>query len=196
MGNPGASAADLASLERWLGRAIPAPLRTLLAGQDGRCVTRERCHEIYLHAAAEIPERNDTYEVRQYLPGYLLIGVGSAQVFVIALDQDEHPVFAVGHGALFEDCLERVADGLTAWAAEGFRLPPEHDPPADVPVVLDGIGTASRPALMALLRRELGLDLAASRRLVDSAPVTLATRMPHLAARLVEALRAIGAEAH
>jgi ribosomal protein L7/L12 len=129
--NLGATPVELAELERWLGAAIPAGLRTLL--EESSVV-------------------------------------------------DAAP----------------IAEDLVDWVRAGCPLADDDrtEEHALTEVVLVGRGSADRLALIALLRRELGIDLQRARELVDGAPIVLAKRPAFLADRLAGTLRAAGADVH
>jgi hypothetical protein len=114
---PPAGPGDLAAAERALGAPIPPSLAGLLRVSDGL-----RTDTVTSYAAEELAERNQTFEVAEYLPGRVLIGDNGGGVgFLIAASAGDPAVVPVGLGSLLESDLEVVAESLSAWAADGFR---------------------------------------------------------------------------
>lgn len=112
---PPATAAQLDALAAALGLELPAEYRALLAEANGVSANR-----VQLWSTDEVPERHATAEVAEYAPGYLLIGaVDDAPVLLRA--GPASPVFRNDWGAMTPDCMERLADSLSAWIAAGCQ---------------------------------------------------------------------------
>ena len=63
-------------------------------------------------------ERNETYETRQFCPGFITIGDdGGGRAVMLALDEDERAVYLVGHGSMQRDDFELAAEDFHAWLA-------------------------------------------------------------------------------
>jgi ribosomal protein L7/L12 len=191
---PGATAEELAALERWLGAPLPASVRLLWSESNGRDVPPL----MRLYSAAELPELAECSPVWE--PGFLAVGAsGGSEVIVVPVAGDPSPVYLLDPGCLSTADATPVADDLVAWVRAGCPRP--EDPAlaeayAQVDVVLDGVGSAGRLPLISLLRRELGLDMQAARALVDGVPCVIQTTEAFLAERLLEALQDTGADAH
>ncbi|MBO9873710.1 MULTISPECIES: hypothetical protein [Xanthomonas] len=80
---------------------------------------------LLLYAAADLAERNATFEIARYLPGHVLIGDDSGgQGVLVALVAPAYPVFLCDLGALAEEeCVPLAASALD-WIAAGCLLPP------------------------------------------------------------------------
>jgi hypothetical protein len=109
--------ASVEEIEAWLGRPLPEPYRSYLAGAaDGFLAANDRT---LVYGRESIVERNETLESRTYCPGHLAIGDDSGGS-ALMLSLDDGRVHRVGIGAMTTDCFEPVAPGFQAWADEGF----------------------------------------------------------------------------
>lgn len=91
---------------------MPAELRRLYSESDGFVSPLG----ISVYGSADLLERNDTYEIPEYCPGFLLIGDDSGgRGFLVALDSTETPVFSSGLGDLAVAGFVREAESLTEW---------------------------------------------------------------------------------
>ena len=113
-----AKRAAIDALEAWLGAPLPAAYaRFLLTHEEG--VIGE---QVSLYTAAMLMERNQTYETREYCPGYLAIGDdsgGRAVVMPLAADIPFGPLYLVGHGYMSPDGFEPIAQPFEAWLRAG-----------------------------------------------------------------------------
>lgn len=110
--------APLAELERWYGAPLAAPLRAFVLAHGGREVGAVR-----FYALDEIVERNQTYETREYCPGYLTLGDdGGGRAVVVHGALTPATVFAVGHGSMSEADFVAVGAGLRAWIDSGCAM--------------------------------------------------------------------------
>jgi hypothetical protein len=75
-----------------------------------------------LYSRAGLAERNLTFEVAEYAPGFLLIGQGGAGGFLIPVGQDG-PVYRVDLGSMAPDDFEVVAESFGGWWRAGFPVP-------------------------------------------------------------------------
>ncbi|SEF30541.1 hypothetical protein SAMN03159371_04869 [Variovorax sp. NFACC28] len=77
----------------------------------------------YFYAFADLLERNETYETREYCPGWLTIGDdGGGSAIVVAPDKWPTPVYLVGHGSMSRSDFVEVADDLDEWVRSGCKL--------------------------------------------------------------------------
>ena len=80
---------------------------------------------LMIYAPDQIAERNQTYEVAQYLPGHLMIGDDSGGRGVL-LD-GSGAVWICDMGALDTECRELLATHLVQWLEQGCPLPSSGD---------------------------------------------------------------------
>ncbi|GAA0224089.1 hypothetical protein [Cryptosporangium japonicum] len=79
---------------------------------------------VVLYSRQTLPERNTTFEVAEYAPGYLMIGDDSGGYgFLLACTSTPGPVFHSDLGSLQLDGFLHVADTFSEWRATGFSLP-------------------------------------------------------------------------
>ncbi len=80
---------------------------------------------LMIYAPEQIAERNQTYEVAQYLPNHLMVGDDSGGRGILV---DSHgAVWICGMGAFFEDCCEPLSPHLAQWVEQGCPLPSWDD---------------------------------------------------------------------
>ncbi|MEU8217905.1 hypothetical protein AB0C47_19270 [Micromonospora taraxaci] len=91
--------------------------------------------EVVMYCRESLPERNTTYEIGEWLTGYLMIGQEGDRAFVLRCDGGGGPVFGVDLGGLGEVDLAVVAPVFDAWLRSGFALPPDPEP--DLPPTAD-----------------------------------------------------------
>ena len=116
-----ATDAQVAQVEATIGYVLPSAYRDLLQIASGIVFTG--IESLILYATDEIEERNLTYEVKDYLAGWLLIGDdGGGRGILLDCESAAGTVYLVGLGALFRDDAKRLSTTLTEWALQGFRL--------------------------------------------------------------------------
>ncbi|GAB7533722.1 SMI1/KNR4 family protein [Pseudomonas sp. 3A(2025)] len=107
------------ALEHWLGQPLAAPLREHLKYANGA----EYGDYVRFYAADELLERNKTYEVQSYCPGWLTIGDdGGGRAVMVAPGLKPATVFLVDHGSMAREDFHVVADELLAWVDQGCPL--------------------------------------------------------------------------
>ena len=91
---------------------LPAPLVALWSVRDG--LLTESGAVVY--SAGDIGERNATYEVAQYAPGFLLVGDDSGgRGFLLRADDPESAVFSCDLGDLEPADFDVVSADFTSW---------------------------------------------------------------------------------
>ncbi|MGQ0710297.1 MAG: hypothetical protein ACT4NV_11160 [Rhodoferax sp.] len=102
-------------------RALPCQYVEHMA----RCAGLWREDGLLLYPAEALVERNQTFEVQDYLPGFLLIGDDSGgRGFLIRFDEDlGKEIFMSGLGCLMEDYFTVVAGSLAAWSDADYPVP-------------------------------------------------------------------------
>ncbi len=117
--SPGASEAQIRSAAQALGVELPGFYADFLRRSNGL----EPQDRVLLYSTDDLPERNETFEVRQYAPGFLAIGDDSGgQAILIALDGSP-AVYMVDHGSMDPDDVVQVSPGFVAWLDQGTELP-------------------------------------------------------------------------
>ncbi|MBX9623174.1 MAG: SMI1/KNR4 family protein [Gemmataceae bacterium] len=114
---PGSAAAIRAAADR-LAAALPDEYAAFLAEADGLLA-----NHFVLYSAADLPERNDTYEVAEYAPGYVTIGNDNGgRAIVMRGGPGPSPVCLVGHGTMQPADMVAVSPSLADWIAAGCPL--------------------------------------------------------------------------
>lgn len=76
---------------------------------------------LIVYAAEDVPERNETFEVGVYAPGYLAIGDDSGGRLVV-LHLQRPGVWIVDAGSLHPDDMVLLSASLGQWVVSGFGL--------------------------------------------------------------------------
>jgi len=119
---PPASPESVDRLRAELGLELPDEYAAFLAQADGL-----HAGSFTLYPSENVPERNRTFEVALYAPGFLIIGGdGGGQAIVLRAGRGTSPVFLVGHGVMTPDRMVRVAASLSEWVRLGCPL--DDDP--------------------------------------------------------------------
>jgi hypothetical protein len=110
---------QITAAENELAVKFPKEYRLLLASSDGLFAN----DLVNLYSTQEIAERNRTFEVAQYLPGYLMIGddSGGSGIFLDTVSSPS-PVYLMGHGSLDLSDAIVLAPTLTDWIHQRFPL--------------------------------------------------------------------------
>lgn len=113
------SAARIRAAEEALGARLPAFYANFLRRTDGLGPEGS----VVLYSTDDLAERNETFEVQAYAPGFLAIGDdGGGRSLLIALDGSTS-VFIVDQGSMDPDDFEEVAPDFTDWIERGMPLP-------------------------------------------------------------------------
>lgn len=112
--SPPATEQSIGDVEGALKRALPADYRKFLRIADGFMLNSG----IGLYGTAEIVERNATFEVATYAPGFIAIGDDSGGE-AIMLSFDRPGVYLVPQGVMDPDCMMRLAASLDDWISGG-----------------------------------------------------------------------------
>lgn len=115
---PGATSQQLAAVEQQLQPArLPDTLTQLLKLSDGFLTPGG----ISVYGTEDLGERNATYELPEFCPGYLLIGDNSGgKGFLMKLDSAESTVFSSGLGDLEVAGFVVESASLETWV-DGLR---------------------------------------------------------------------------
>jgi hypothetical protein len=119
--NKKADEADIRQVELGVGK-IPEDFQQFL----------DNCNGLYLnngtklYSTSEIVERNKTFEVDKYAPGYLMIGDDSGGLAILIPKNTKDGmsnVYVVDQGVLDADYMKLVSEGLIDWIENGCKLP-------------------------------------------------------------------------
>ena len=111
-GSPAATSADVARARAEIALSLPAPLVALWNVTDGLMTDAG----VTVYSAGCIGERNTTYEVAQYAPGFILIGDDSGgRGFLLRADDSGSAVFASDLGDLGPEDFEVESVDLASW---------------------------------------------------------------------------------
>ncbi|MFF0866222.1 hypothetical protein ACFYUV_31020 [Nonomuraea sp. NPDC003560] len=92
--------------------SLPAPLVALWSVRNG---LHTECG-VAVYSAGDIGERNATYEVARYAPGFLLVGDDSGgRGFLLRADDPDSAVFSSGLGDLEPAGFDVVAADFPSW---------------------------------------------------------------------------------
>ncbi|WP_140467097.1 SMI1/KNR4 family protein [Hymenobacter nivis] len=121
--NPPASRQQLEAARQQVGRELPRDLLTLWRSSDGLSFPASG---VVIYTAADIAERNVTYEVAAYAPALLLVGDDSGgSGFFVSAAGHATGVWKIDLGALGDTEGRQVGPSLLAWAQGGC---PAGDP--------------------------------------------------------------------
>jgi hypothetical protein len=99
-------------IEGWLGRSLPLAYRRALRSIRDAVIGSH----VALYPAADVVERNGTYETMVYCPGFLTIGDDSGgRAVIIPVDDDTCPIFLVDHGSMAPSDFKRLPWRLEPW---------------------------------------------------------------------------------
>ena len=91
--------------------------------------------EVLLYCRSSLQERNETLQVKTYLPDYLLIGDDSGGRGFVLRETPESPIWIVDMGSLQVEDFQEIATSFSSWRSAGFSLPPE--PQGSLPLHAD-----------------------------------------------------------
>lgn len=98
----------------------PSAILAFVAQQN----SAPRADGLLLYGQEDFAERNNTFEVAEYVPGYLLIGDDSGgRGVLVSCKQPAHPVYICDLGALAAEELAPLSDSLRAWVESECPLP-------------------------------------------------------------------------
>jgi len=110
---PPASSEQLDKLAEALGLQLPDEYRALLAEANG-----VSANLVQIYPAGVVPERNATYQVAIYSPGYILIG--TLNDFPVLLRAGKSSaVYENDWGAMSPEVMKELAPSLSEWIANG-----------------------------------------------------------------------------
>jgi hypothetical protein len=127
--NPPASPEAIAATGQLLPAEMPEDYAALLSQADGVLA-----NHFALYSCRDLPERNATFEIGEYAPGFVIVGGdGGGSAIVMRGGSGRSPVFLVGHGDMQPAHMVRLAGSLAEWIEIGCPVDPDAEPsaPAD-----------------------------------------------------------------
>lgn len=116
---PGAADAELNSIEAALGVTLPTAYRELMRYSNGALLD----NGVSIYSVDDLVERNTTYEVLEYCPGFLLVGDDSGgRGFLIDLKDDAGGIYGSGLGDLDPSEFATIASTLQDWVDLGLSV--------------------------------------------------------------------------
>ncbi|MFF7457202.1 SMI1/KNR4 family protein [Kitasatospora sp. NPDC008115] len=113
-GPTAATPADVARARAGIGLGLPAPLVALWGVTDGLMTDAG----VTVYPAGCIGERNSTYEVAEYAPGFVLIGDDSGgRGFLLRAGDPCSAVYSSGLGDLAPEDFEVESADFASWIA-------------------------------------------------------------------------------
>jgi len=101
----------------WLGTELPETYSAYLQSNPDE----QTVGDVLLYESDSLVERNETYETKQYCPGFITIGDdGGGQA--IMLNLSDSSIHVVGHGVMSADWMEMIADSFSSWLDQGCPL--------------------------------------------------------------------------
>lgn len=112
--NPGINSQQLGDIELQTGHKLPDEFRELLQAGDGFGLK----NGVLIYSSGELIERNETFEVAKYAPGFIAIGDDSGGRAILVAFQ-KPGVFMVDHGSMDPADMEQIADSISDWVTRG-----------------------------------------------------------------------------
>ena len=108
---------DLIPLIEWLRTtALPSDYSRYVSSVSGNQLVNSF---VLIYSLEEIIERNETFEVKEFCPGYLAIGDDSGgSAIVLCLETGN--IGIVDHGSMMPGDIHSLADCFQEWQATGF----------------------------------------------------------------------------
>jgi hypothetical protein len=109
------AAADVVHQARLaFGGSLPRQIEALYAAADGFMTSSG----ITVYGAEDLVERNETFEIEEFSPGYLLIGDNSGGMgFLVARNGPDEAVYSSDLGDLDIKGFRKLADSMAQWIA-------------------------------------------------------------------------------
>ncbi|GAA5444147.1 hypothetical protein Misp06_02330 [Microbulbifer sp. NBRC 101763] len=113
----GVSETQLQKLEDDLKIKLPDDYVALMRRTDGFALG----NGLTIYRSEDLVERNETFEVFEYAPGYLAIGDDSGGLSIL-ISLSNGKVYSVDQGSMDEDDMEILGNSLFEWLSAGGLL--------------------------------------------------------------------------
>lgn len=118
--NEGLSDREILMLEEKNQWVIPDFYKEILKYSDGIVLDEG---DINFCGSKYLNEINKTYEITEYLPGYLAIGnTGGGYVLIVKQEKDEKDIYVFGSGSLFLGFHSLIVKNVEKWFMENCPL--------------------------------------------------------------------------
>lgn len=108
----GANSHDVSRTEKQLGIQLPGDYVQFLMFSDG-CLLESG---LSLYSLQDLVERNQTYEIFEYTPGYLLVGDDSGGLgILLSLDANNKNIYTSGLGDLSVSGFKVIMPSFQRW---------------------------------------------------------------------------------
>ncbi|MEH6458727.1 SMI1/KNR4 family protein [Chitinimonas sp. JJ19] len=115
----GATDEQLNGVERSINSPLPTYYREALKITNGLLLDSG----LSIYSTDDIIERNETYEIKEYCNGFLLIGDDSGgRGFLIKISDPQTSVYSSGLGDLEPSTFKVVAHSLEDWINQGLPI--------------------------------------------------------------------------
>lgn len=80
-------------------------------------------NHFYFEKVEDLPEISDAYEMKKWMPNWLIIGSdGGGYAILLNLTDTETIPYLCEYGSLFEDCVIKQANSLFDWLNSGIEM--------------------------------------------------------------------------
>jgi len=102
------------------GLILPLDLSDFLEFSDG-CLLETG---VKIYSLDELQERNETYEITEYAPGYILIGDDSGgKGFLLSLQKETSEIYSSGLGDMSPNGFKVIANSFQSWIDRKLTAP-------------------------------------------------------------------------
>lgn len=117
--NPPISNDQLAQIQRDLNSTLPSTFLEFLNLTNGLSIDGG----VLIYGSEDIAERNSTWEVPEYMPGFIAIGdTGSGDVVLMKMNDGDLAVYMVGSGVMDSEFVVQIASSLEDWLDSGLQI--------------------------------------------------------------------------
>lgn len=109
--------AEISEIEQWLGQSLPAGYAAFLSGHRESFLAPNSRTLVY--GREDLRERNETFEVREFCPGHLLIGDDSGGTGIL-MNLSTGTVSTVGLGVMAPSEFIFLVESFEEWLGKEF----------------------------------------------------------------------------
>lgn len=176
-------------IESWLGSSLPSEYREFLNTYDVELLVSD---VVLLYGRSCFIERNETYETKEYCPGFVTVGNDSGDMEVIMSLQDAS-VYLVDGGSMRMDYAESLDTTFLDWLKDDCPLPEVQldpnewpvDPLTSVCIYLEKNPSAIKNLLMIKRHLRIATPIAELKGTVDHVPCRILSGKTYAAAKVL-----------